>query len=509
MNISDLLSVILIVLAIIAVISEKNRQFILLKFTRFQWKLIFLIFIYCNFLIAYSWFRNKIKFLAFFEFKDFPSTESYSYIIAVSTLFWATWKIYKGSFPQKNIEEINTYYYQLLLKEDYSTLTVLIEKYHINDVLEYLEKKKHIKIDNPTGFWQLDEEKYDKIYNEIINTSKLKIADTVLHKIIYNDAFIDNVTKTNPYFFTDIIAKLDNNELKNTDFINRYLKVLMINKNSNFFREIKNNQNLSINESYSIDEERPILYSLFNNINVAKLNQAWRGIGEPAILEIEDEIKKDYSPLRESNRESDNDTLWDYRIQNAVWYFDIMIRQTIISKINDHMWMFYYWHFTIVILKNITQPETYDDDDNIPSRNHELLEDIVSKQIDWVKCAVQSENDVILESICNCIGCCVFEIGSSEKLSDKTKHYLINWIWENYITLFGESQKSQEIIQKAIEYGFKAFRKPITSIEHNSKRVEYVRIINLVFDKKDMPKFTAGNEKERINKFKEIVIDTF
>src|SRR5690349_7667298 len=138
----------------------------------------------------------------------------------------------------------------------------------------------------------------------------------------------------------------------------------MINKNGNLFREIKNNQNLGQFDAYAIEESRPILFALFNDVKVASINQAWRGIGEQAILEFEEEAKKDYSSLREQDSEQENDTTWSFRMTIAIWYFDIMVRQAIKQKVNDHMWMFYYVHFVEVILKNMRPLPTPDSNQN-------------------------------------------------------------------------------------------------------------------------------------------------
>lgn len=76
---------------------------------------------------------------------------------------------------------------------------------------------------------------------------------------------------------------------------------------------------------------------LFNNVNVCAVNEAWRGVGEQAIQEMQEEAKKDFSFLREPDREQDKDTLWSFRITNAIWYFDIMIRKAIVQEVQSHI----------------------------------------------------------------------------------------------------------------------------------------------------------------------------
>src|SRR5690606_38577838 len=248
-------------------------------------------------------------------------------------------------------------------------LAQLIEKYHLSQVIKFLRKKKTIKIEDETGLWQLDHQKYLKAYDKAIKGRELVYGNIIYYNIILNDAFLDNVANSNPYLFAQIIQELNEQELKDDDFVNRYLKILMTNKNGNFFREIRNNQNLGQFDAYSIDEERPILYALFNDIKVCSINQAWRGIGEPAILEMHEEAKKEYSVLRESDTEQESDTTWSFRITIAIWYIDIMVREAVRQNVNDHMWMFYYRYFVSVLISNMQELPFANSDVNRLSRN--------------------------------------------------------------------------------------------------------------------------------------------
>lgn len=167
------------------------------------------------------------------------------------------------------------YYKKLLLKNDIAFLAELVEKYHLEEVITYLIKRKTIKVKEDTLPNQYSQE-YDKQYKKIIKGRKLIYGDVIYGNIILNETFLDNVANINPYIFAKVIQQLNDIELKDDDYVNRYLKLLMTNKNGNFFREIRNNQNLSNYDSYRIEVERPILYALFIDVNVCSINQAWR-----------------------------------------------------------------------------------------------------------------------------------------------------------------------------------------------------------------------------------------
>lgn len=342
----------------------------------------------------------------------------------------------------------------------------------------------------------------------MINTTQLKIAASVYGHIINSDAFIEEVTMKYPYFFVGIIEKLDNQRVANRDLIHLFVSTLMKEKETSFFREIRNTYNQTRLDSYVIEKNKqPILYSLFNNINVAKINHAWSCVGEPAILEIQEDTKQDFSPLRESTRGSDENVLWSYRMYNAIVYFDIMIRQAIVANLDDSLNMTYYWFFTQYIIDNIKSRDLYDESDNLPSKNHKMLEEITTRQLDWLTCSIKSEKSNLLQSVCKNIGLCVFEIASTQLLTDKTKEYLIGWIWSDFVLLHGDGETQEAIVENALNYWIEYFKTPVSGFTLNDKRHEYIRVIRYVFDNRDAPKFDGAVVEGRVQRFEQEVLN--
>ena len=511
MTISDLLTLIGILIAIIAFISEKSREYIILKFSKTEISIIVFLFFYIHFLLTFQWWIERFEFLKHTQFDGFPTPEAWAYIISIAILFYSARKIFYGQFPLSRKEQLLSYYKKLLLRNDIPFLAQLIEKYHLHQVIKFLRKKKTIKIEDESGLWLFDHPKYLKAYNNTIKGRDLVYGNVIYYNIILNDAFIDNVANSNPYLFSQIIQELNEHDLKDEDFVNRYLKVLMTNKNGNFFREIRNNQNLGQFNAYSIDEERPILYALFKDIKVCSINEAWRGIGEPAILEMHEEAKKEYSALRESNREQESDTTWSFRITIAIWYFDIMIREAIRQDINHHMWMFYYRYFVSALISNMQDLPFEYSDVNRHSRNFDLIESVFSKMMDWKDVIIKSKNNKLSKSVYDCIGQCIYEVAITDKLREEDKHYLINWVWEDLITSYGEDNRSEEIIDELISLGFNMFKRPsslfITDPEFiNDDSKMYLSALQILWKKRDIPILT-GIIEQRATNFKTQVID--
>ncbi|GIJ95185.1 hypothetical protein CAPN002_24030 [Capnocytophaga stomatis] len=511
MTISDLLTLIGILFAILAFISERNREYIVLKLSKKELIVIALSFLYVHFLLSFQWWANRFEFLKYFQIKGFPTPNAWAYLLSVFVLFYSIWKIFFAQFPLSSKEKLLSYYRKLLIRNDFAFLAQLVEKYHLHQVIEFLREKKTIKIENETGLWQFDHQEYLKAEKKVIKGRKLVYGEIIYYGIILNDSFLDNVANYNPYLFSQIIQELSEQSLKNDDFVNRYLKVLMTSKNGNFFREVRNNQNLGEFNTYFLSEERPILYALFKDIRVCSINEAWRGIGEPAILEIQEEAKKEYSVLRESEKEQDSDTIWSFRITIAIWYFDIMVREAIRQGVDKHMWMFYYYHFVSAIISNMEELPFENSDVNRKSRNFELIEDIFSKMMDWKNVIINSKNNNLAKSVYDCIGQCIYEVATTHKLTEEDKNYLINWIWEDLIKSFSEDNRSREIVDEIIDFGFEMFKHPSILFTTDPRFIKddskmYLSALEILWDKRDQPKLT-GAIMERATRFKTEVID--
>lgn len=511
MTISDLLTLIAILLAIIAFISEKNREYLFLKLSYIDLAVITVSFIYVHFLISYDWWASKFSWLSLFEFEGSPSTGAWAYILSLATLAWSIYCVFFRQFPLSRRVKLMAYYKQLILRNDIAFLAQLIETYHSKQIIDFLQTKKNIRIENVTGNWQIDNQAYLRKFDEVMTTKSLLYGNNIFNQIILNDTFIDNVANINPYLFSNIISELNVIRLKNDDFINRYLKILTLEKNSSFFREVRNNQNLGVHNAYAIDEGRPILFSLFNDINVCSINNAWRGIGEQAILEILEEAKKDFSPLREYDREQDNDTVWSYRITIAIWYFDIMVRQAIVQNVNDHMWMFYYQYFVRMILLNMKDLPFADSEQNRHSRNFDLIESIFSKMTDWKAVLIDSQNTHLLQSIHDCVGLCIYEITISNKLRAEDKNLLINSVWVDLIETIVEVDEGDVLTNEIITVGMQMFKKPTVLFptrlgELSEENQAYVDSLNYLWINRDIPRLD-GEYGRRANRFKIEVID--
>jgi hypothetical protein len=508
MDISDLLTLIGILLAILAFISEKNREFVFLKFSNFEVCVLLIIILYIHFLISYNWWSSQFVSLQKFESDLYPSTPAWAYLFSLSTLTWITFKIFKSPFPISNKTKVLSYYNNLLLKDEALFLSILIEKYHLNDVLEFLKTKKSIEIKNETGNFFLDGEEYKNAYMAAMNSDSKIYGELIYNQIINDESFIDNVVNRNPYLFADIIAVIDSDKVKNEFLVNKFLKILTKERNSQFFREIRLSQRLGYISNDESPINRKILFSLFNNIKVASVNQAWRGIAEQAIIEITEESKKEFSVLRENNSSiKDEDTIWSFRLEVALAYFDIMIRESIIQGASDHMWMFYYRRFLEVVLKNMAEINPEIHETNIHTLNYDFINTIVFNMLYWVNQSLENSNNQLIEFIVECIGQCISLIAVTDKLKLEEKSELLKLVWMHFMTLCpnNDCDEDREQVENIVNRSFEMFSEK-TNYLNPREKYEYRKSILKMWESRDLPVFT-GKVKERAIRFDSLVIE--
>ncbi|MBN8680042.1 MAG: hypothetical protein J0M29_17565, partial [Chitinophagales bacterium] len=316
--------------------------------------------------------------------------------------------------------QANQLHNKLNLSMEHPYLLELIRAHHIEDIPVYLNRIKGISVHAEPYDHQAQKE-IDRAFSKAINTPRLTYANNVLFEIIDDEVFINHTVNVDPYFYTKIIQCLNTRRGDYSHMVERYLEILMQNKNYHFFREIKNTLELVEGGKYKLDEKNEILYSLFSDIKVAEFNYVWRPVANVAIWELQNQNSTESQFLKGANFEEQFDfELSNTKMKTAIHFFDIMIRESIYQKAEWHMWLFYYHRFVEVLIANIPD-NYYDQDDHEPTLNHKLIHDIIENMLDWLDVGVELKINNLSIDICRCIGKCIYEITSSDILSDKVK----------------------------------------------------------------------------------------
>jgi hypothetical protein len=175
------------------------------------------------------------------------------------------------------------------------------------------------------------------------------------------------------------------------------------------------------------------------------------------------------------------------------------------------MWMFYYRNFVSVLISNMQELPFTNSDINRYSRNFDLIEDVFSKMMDWKDVIIKSKNNDLSKSVYDCIGQCIYELATTNKLRVEDKNYLINWVWEDLMQSFDEDDRGREIVDELIDFGFDMFKRPSMLFTTDPRFITeesemYLSALQTLWNNRNTPILT-GVFGERATNFKTQVID--
>lgn len=193
MILSDLISLIAIILAIFAFINDKERLFIINKFSRNDIVLIVIVFFFINFLLYYKWWSGVIN-TKNFEIGGFPSPNTWAYITILAFICWIIYKVFFSHFPLVNQMRVLNYYEFLINRKEYDFLFNLLIRYE-NDILLKIEQNSN--------------------YKSKLNDLIFKNKDFLRHTSHYNFQFLNQILIINKsikeeYFVNFIESQLTN-----------------------------------------------------------------------------------------------------------------------------------------------------------------------------------------------------------------------------------------------------------------------------------------------------------
>jgi len=515
MTISDIITIISLVIAIVAIISEKNRKHLLLKFSYFDFGMYALAFILINYFVFYKQFYSKGIFLDFLYFDNFGlnNPSNYSYIISIFVLVTILFKVLFSFYPNRKINEVIKYYRILIENSEIPLLLDLIEKHHLNDIGKYIESSKKYDPDSKGYMFErfhkpsLKERALNKIKNIWRSTNKYSrlnknsYASYVLHNIINDPAFISLSSNVRPYLFSKIFSKFkkDKRDSFPTDLVNQFLSELIKEKNFWLKKELKQSDNFDSGQSEWFFNENRIIASLIQDVSVADVNEIWRPFGEEAIKEIENENNLGLkSRLFQQYR--NDDLLWEYKVFISIKFFNILVIESIVQKYSGtHFFLHYYWHITEKILDNFlsTPPNNFE---NIVSNYHYLIEQMNDNLFHWLRLANEHETDRLYDII-SCIGNQIYCLTNSPYFGEKRTLGLIEKVITFYCNVHEKGKTN--LVRDELD---KILNKPCMLTKTTAPYFDYISQVWTKFDKIPHRGYPNNTDYDYFVRLKENVI---
>lgn len=470
MTVDSLLTLTSLLVAIWALMPRARRLDLILKLRLTDWLFTSFVFICLNYLLFYKTFvlLGWTPGWKLSRWGITPQNASYLFLTAAFSLLILSVKT--APLPRKKILKIKELCDELLgRKENHAELISLLEKhlpvlvriYHNDYFLQNIKKKllpeaktltealaslhevsvgdekqKHkntlvMKAVSKAGKYLLENTlPLRRFLNSRIPSygKETAIAQELFRSILSNKSFIQSVISIKPYFAIEVF-ELHIPEHEKEDFIDYYFRGLLAERTSVLYAELKNNQNQLVNHRYALPEANRLLFYLFFQINKAHDLQVWRPIGEQALSDL-DKLYIESDTDIYNLPHDDSGWEWESSVYAAIHFFDIMIAEAIEQKIQWHMWLYYYTHFTNSICRNFDPNKRYASESN--TKYSHLLYSMISTLCNWIRTieevpidqsnvaldstSLEHENGNLIKSSMLAMGQCIKSILITDKI---------------------------------------------------------------------------------------------
>lgn len=516
MTISDIITLVSLIIAIIAILSDKNRQHLLLKFHFVDYMIFATSFVAINYFVFYKSFYDKGFYISQLYFTNigFHNPKNYAYIISMICLMYFFYKIWYAFYPYSKIQKVSRFYGQLIENNEISFLLDLIDRYHKKDIINVIDRTEDY---NPTDNWRQNRFR-DKTCREIIANwyesgiqyifpyswyNRRAYGILVLHNVLDNPAFIVLASNQRPYLFAEIFAHFKKSKRDGfpRELINSFFNELIQHKNFWLKKELQQSQNNDYGQSEWFLDDNKILSALLQDLSVADVNEVWQSFGDSAIDEIEEERAKAYES-RMYQEYRDDQFLWDYKTYYAIQFFKILIVEALVKKYSGtHFWLYYYRDITEAILKNFRKnhPPYFEE---VQTVYHRFIEMMIGNCFLWLKISNDKEDKGFYNNILSCLGSMILSVCNNPYYSGDDKTGYISRLFSFYcnITSNSESEKMKIKIGEIIV-------KPTVQIKPENIYYKHVELAWEKFDK--IPHrfgFSVDNDYEYFKQFKQQVI---
>ena len=365
MALSDSLTVLSILVAVIALLSEENRKLFLLKFDWRHWVGIGGVVFLIHIVLGFNWVLGHIPVFSVFAINGWPKPGTWAYLFTMGLLLYLFYKIAYSPFSPKKIEEVKALYRSLLLKNDGDKLVNAIQKYHLANVGDYLDQLKAIEESyRPAGMERLTPENTilrnhqikEKRDSEIANLkSKPRTAYSamVYQDIIQNHRFIEIATNTYPLVYVDIIKRLNTKSTADWRMVQTFYKSLLKNNHEQLGEELRSLHSRDLGHQYHVTDDQPLLFAIVDDLNVTIHNAAWKAFGDAAIEELKTELNRGSLLMMEPPLGQNEDIeIWNSATKKAIVYFDCIVRKAIVTQVKSNMHLYY----CTDMLRELTSP---------------------------------------------------------------------------------------------------------------------------------------------------------
>lgn len=413
---SDFLTILGLGLAIWSFIPQKERNFILLFFSKVEIILFSISLLIILYLMSYDWLKeNWFASLSIFSIEKGIPSSIWAYIISLFVIGYPVVKVSFGYFSGSRLNSLIRLYKSLLKENEIDLLVEYINKYHISDIQKYLIGLSHLAEKESLDILLRRRTKSDEEYVELTKPKRMRFAELVYGQIIQDETFVKNVTPKYPELFATAFIGMETEKATNQDLVKAYIEILFESKNQSFIQELK-----VVNESYSSIQSKnenfdlPILTGLLVNTKAAAKNNVWYPVGEGVVKSLKFDAEQKEFLIRKYDSQLEPE-LWNYKIWIATVYFNYMVRETIYRDSGWHMWLFYFRHTIDHLIEIIPIVNDYSPQSEYPSFAHYIIYQQFDIMLGWIELAKDEETENQVIDTIRCLGWCIHSICQADE----------------------------------------------------------------------------------------------
>lgn len=508
MQTSDFLTILGLGLAIWSFIPHRERDFILLFFSRIEIGLFIFGLFYIHFLMSFDWvLDNWTPWLSVFTISKGIPANIYAYLFSLVMIAWPIFKVTTLYFSGSRLSDLIKLYKSLLYDRETDLLHSYISKYHAEDIKKYLIGKSHLADKEAMDIILRRRTKADKEYEKLVSPKRIKFASYVYGNIIQDETFVRTVAPKYPELFGRIFRGMETQNASNQDLVKLYIEVLFESKNNQLINELKiaNESNSSILERDKY-MDLPILSGLFVNTKAASANYVWYPVGEGMVRSINHDKDQKEFLLKEYDSGIESE-LWNQKIWIGTVYFNYMVRETIYRNSDWHMWLFYFRHNTDDLIQLIPTENSYNHKSEYPSFAHLIIYRTFGLMFDWIALAKELKTDNRVIDTIRCLGWCLDSLNQTPE-SKISRKFKINW-WDRVITLYCNYAYEPDNVActTARTWFLKLFHNP-KGVDTGTPKItgEYLSILKETWEKFDDVPFTHHGQGHILTEFRDNVL---
>ncbi|VVE06173.1 hypothetical protein PAQ31011_02404 [Pandoraea aquatica] len=314
-----------------------------------------------------------------------------------------------------------------------------------------------------------------------------RYAKEIIKSISTSPALVAHLAVVHPYFCLRLLGRP---EAVREEFIDLFVSALLSDRNSRIFVELKNNQNLNGAHRLSLPESNRILCFFFKDVSVAAQHGLYRAIGEAVCMRLDEDDRMAALYNRSLGYYADVGK-YHCPVHAGIKLFEIMIHEGIHQGQQDHLWLFYFTHFTEKILDQMRHRTQEDEYHEWPTPFYYLLYEIISITSNWIEdCTNVKVEDIpsakreedgfdvfyISKQATIALGTIMQDIVQSPKLTDQFKTYALEIALRRFLRI-ANKPRAAEVAND--------FTTALIVGAHLSTKIEYRRALKGVFDKLD------------------------